>query len=203
MKEDKKIYIPETIIKDAYDFVKENFERTGYRQTLSYKPKNTDSDFITGGNYIDGVAQGWHEASLKSFFFKIDLWTISLFGKIKPSMIIKYSSFLHESRPIHFGCFHIHSDYWNVYSVSFRNGWQNLALNENFKINQTFIDFAEKTTTTIYDDMTIGMPEAIKNGTEKWFDKLKNFHDLISPNGLEPDRFRKKQIPIIKLFEKK
>ena len=72
--------------------------------------------------------------------------------------------------------------------------------------------------------MKMGAPKIEKNGTDKWFSKLKNFHYELSINRnnlegvyiknspkpnttsggkwIKVNSLRKKKIPIIKLFEK-
>ncbi|WPP48924.1 hypothetical protein [Catalinimonas niigatensis] len=99
----------------------------------------------------------WNHLLFKKHGHKMDMWTFAYFGKIDNEILYDSSFYekLYENR--RYGIiYHKHSDYKDEEELIFRNGWENLLLNENIILDKKFFEWGghghrKVTTKIIYD----------------------------------------------------
>lgn len=89
----------------------------------------------------------WTLKLVEIFFGKLDFWRIALHCQITEEVILKYSAEFDRSEICGFKN-HKHSDFRAREDI-IKNGWENLAVNPQIKLNLELIDYLQNYNTTI------------------------------------------------------
>ena len=146
----------------SFDFLKK------YVNNWSWKPRhnwyindeNVDSPSISTNEGIQ-----WTLEILNEWNDKIDFWLIARKGKICNDALMHYFEELNRKEKVGW-IFHKYSD-WRETEDIYRTGWENLALNKNFRISMQNVNFLyEKKISLTYSEGNLAQNDGSYETTE-------------------------------------
>lgn len=136
----------------------------------------------------------WTLEKFEKYKDKIDFWLLAMFGNLDNEIILKYGNELNENR-FYRTEFTRYSDWRDEHPV-YRNGWENLNLNMNFRLNFDLINHLFNKTTNLIEyggDARSGhSEEEISRSIIDLFETKKlniDFKDLCNIESKLPNKF--------------